>query len=262
MPASRTAAASPRSGGFLPWRSGFTLVELLVVITILAILASLLLPTLASSKRRAKRTACLNNLRQLNVADLLYAGDHGQFPAPNDFVPSTTTLERLSQMAQSLGLTVPTGSIASWPKRAAQPRWFNCPMAADSGYAEGLTLGGGLYTGYSYLGGLESSRMVSLGFATLRHPERIADARNTRRGVLWLDALDEFILNDDRRFEFFHRRGRQRHTDFRFPAAELEGIHRAWSDGSVEWVRGTTLDLSGTASPDLQIQHLLGNYYF
>jgi prepilin-type N-terminal cleavage/methylation domain-containing protein/prepilin-type processing-associated H-X9-DG protein len=55
---------------------GFTLVELLVVIALIAILAALLLPVLSRARGRTQGIVCLNNARQLTVAWTLYADDH------------------------------------------------------------------------------------------------------------------------------------------------------------------------------------------
>ena len=57
-------------------KSGFTLVGLLVIIAVIAILAAMLLPALASAKKKAQRINCVNNLKQCGLAFRIWAGDN------------------------------------------------------------------------------------------------------------------------------------------------------------------------------------------
>ncbi|MBM3860691.1 MAG: prepilin-type N-terminal cleavage/methylation domain-containing protein [Verrucomicrobia bacterium] len=60
-----------------PRRPGFTLIELLVVISIIAVVISLLFPAIGMMKNKAKRASCMNNVRQITQASLLFSTDNG-----------------------------------------------------------------------------------------------------------------------------------------------------------------------------------------
>jgi prepilin-type N-terminal cleavage/methylation domain-containing protein/prepilin-type processing-associated H-X9-DG protein len=75
---------------------GFTLIELLIVVAIIGILIGLLLPAIARAKNSGKVTACLNNLRQLQLAWTMYADDQDGRLVRNDYVIGTPHPSRAS----------------------------------------------------------------------------------------------------------------------------------------------------------------------
>jgi prepilin-type N-terminal cleavage/methylation domain-containing protein/prepilin-type processing-associated H-X9-DG protein len=106
-------------------KRGFTLIELLVVIAIIAILASLLFPTVSQAKGKAQTVICVNNLKQWGYAMQMYVTEN------NDYLPPEGTGTTLNQQ---------TGWYVALPKQLGLGNYFDMPWRTNANASVGHSI--------------------------------------------------------------------------------------------------------------------------
>ncbi len=108
---------------------GFTLIELLVVVAIIAVLVALLLPALSQARENAKRTICMSNLKQLDLAVKGYLTDNADFFPPSGLGPGWTYIH--PRWNDALRPYVRSGDAKDLAITGAKdPQVFLCPSRA------------------------------------------------------------------------------------------------------------------------------------
>lgn len=122
-------------------KNGFTLVELLVVIAIIAILLSILMPSLGKAREQARRIVCGNNLKQVGIADNIYSQESKEWHVPlvNGTSPENPTWFTNPLFVKIMVLKGALNTEAQQGYKAnTLPKQFKCP-------SDKRTIGNGLY---------------------------------------------------------------------------------------------------------------------
>ena len=235
---------TPRAAGSRRRSAGFTLVELLTVVAVLALLAALLTTLLPAARAAAEAAACRSNLRQLAAANLAYAADHGRFVAAASDIAGANSIRWHGVRSAGQAFDGAQGPLADYLGGGGASAWVRrCPSFRPATTGFEAACGG---YGYNALGvgseaclPVEHPERAGMRAGTIFHPAQTVMFADTAflKGSGAKAALIEYSFAEPPRFAsggtpwpsiHFRHRGR---------------ANVAWADGHVS---AETLDRTGS----------------
>lgn len=182
-------------------RTGFTLTELLIVLSILALLAAILLPVFALVRRKGQRTNCISNLHQLHIACALYAQDADGFLPPYLSEPNDSPSTRGGCLGERSDLLL----AALNPYLHSKDVW-HCPSDFSKPPSGETMCGLPLLNLTSYYYG--GFRVTSHGTALMRIDGTSNLRHNIGEPAVWRLLSDNFSCPGDGRYSLYNHGGR------------------------------------------------------